>query len=199
MQYLCPNYMDKPQETDKDTFLTLMLRKRPEYAIVWDVHGKDIIEFLSRVWVVQYVVIKGDTVYFSQSRHYANRARILFNLQKIVQVQSNEEWEKYLPEEAQFKRIKFWAPGVVEQPMEIDMEDFIQKMLKIRPPYAVLWNVTFEEVAQISSRVYVVSYMPIIGDTIYYSYAKYFAYQAQKRFGIPNRKEIHIQSGPEIQ
>jgi hypothetical protein len=186
--------MDKPELTDKDAFLALMLKRRPEYAIVWDVRGNDIIEFQTRVWVVQYVAIRDDTVYFSQSRHYAVRAKALFNLTNIVQVLNVDDWEKYLPEIEEFKRMQYWAPGVVEEPTEIDLEDFINKMLNTRPPYAVLWNVSFEDVKEIASRVYVVSYMPVIGDVLYYSYAKHYAFQAQKKFNILKKEKIDIQS-----
>ncbi len=194
MRYFCPNYMDQPQITDKETFLSIMLKQRPEYAIVWDVRGNDILEFLSRVWVVQDVAIRGDTVYYSQSRHYAQRAKALYNLNNIVLIQNSEDWEKYLPEVAEFKRIRYWAPGIVEEPTEIDLEDFINKMLNIRPPYAVLWDVSMDDVKEIASRVYVVSYMPVIGDTLYYSYAKQYAFQVQKRFNIPKKERINIQN-----
>ncbi len=80
-----------PNETDKDTFLALMLKKRPEYAIVWDVHGQDLIDFTKRVWVVHYVAISGDKVYYSGSRHYAKRAKKLFRLNEIVEIQSENE------------------------------------------------------------------------------------------------------------
>ena len=78
VRFFVPQLMDHPEEADKETFLTLMLKTRPEYAIVWDVSGKDVKEFYRRVYVAQYVVIDGDTVYYSQSRHYANRAKALF-------------------------------------------------------------------------------------------------------------------------
>jgi len=39
--------------------------------------------------------------------------------------------------------------------------------------------------------------MPVINDTIYYSYAKHYAFQAQKMFKISNRKKIIIQE-PEM-
>jgi hypothetical protein len=83
---------------------------------------------------------------------------------------------------------------MVEQPTEIDLEDFINKMLNVRPPYAVLWGVTFEDVTNISSRVYVVSYMPVINDTIYYSYGKQYAADAAKRFNIPKREKVKLQN-----
>jgi hypothetical protein len=193
VRFFCPSYMDKPDQIDKESFLALMLKRRPEYAIVWDVRGKDVIEFQARVWVVQYVVIRGDNVYFSQSRHYAKRAKVLFNLTNIVQVDTNEEWEKNLPEVPEFKRIRYWSPDVVEAPTEIDMEDFINKMLKIRPPFAVLWDVSLDDIKYMASRVYVVSYMPVIGDTIYFSYAKHYAALAQKKFNIVKREKIDIQ------
>jgi hypothetical protein len=185
--------MERPEDTDKESFLNLMLRKRPEYAIVWDVHGQDILEFRSRVWVVQYVAIRGDTVYFTESKHFARRAKSMFNLPNMIQVRSDEEWLQYLPAEAIFHKMKYYAPGMVTQPTEIDLEDFINKMLKIRPPYAVLWNVTLEEVEYITHRVYVVAYMPVIGDTLYYSYGKYYARKIQKEFGIPKIEKITIQ------
>lgn len=193
MRYFCPMIMDVPETTDKETFLALMLKKRPEYAIVWDVQGKDIIDFQARVWVVQYVVIAGDKVYYSQSRHYAKRAKVLYNLNEIIFVESPEKWIEYLPEGVEFKRITYYAPGIVESPTESDMEDFINKMLTIRPPYAVLWGVGFEDIVYMASRVYVVSYMPVIGDTIYYSYAKHYAHHAQKQFNIPKKEKITIQ------
>jgi hypothetical protein len=185
--------MDVPETTDKETFLALMLKKRPEYAIVWDVQGKDIINFQARVWVVQYVVIAGDKVYYSQSRHYAKRAKGLYNLKDILFVENHEKWIEYLPDSVEFKHLSYYAPGIVESPTEIDMEDFINKMLTIRPPYAVLWGATFEDVEYMASRVYVVSYMPVIGDVLYYSYAKHYAHHAQKLFNIPNRQKIAIQ------
>ena len=83
--------MDTPEEADKETFLTLMLKKRPEYTIIWDVHGKDIIELHHRVWVTQYVVIDNDTVYYSQSRHYATRAKALYNLANIIHVEEEDQ------------------------------------------------------------------------------------------------------------
>jgi hypothetical protein len=194
MRYFAPAYMDHPESTDKETFLALMLKRRPEYVIVWDVTGKDLLEFQSRVWVVQYVAIRGDNVYFSQSRHYAKRAKVLFNLQNVIEITAPDQWEKLMPEEPAFKRIKYYAPGMVEQPTDIDLEDFINKMLNVRPPYAVLWGVTFEDVINISSRVYVVSYMPVINDTIYYSYGKQYVADAAKRFNIAKREKINIQN-----
>lgn len=193
MKFFCPNLMDHPQETDKETFLALMLKKRPEYAVLWDVTGDDVIEFNRRVWVTQYVVIDKQTIYYSQARHYATRAKALFGIDKIVYVESDEEWREYLPTSEKFKKIRFYAPNVVGEPTEIALEDFINKMLKIRPPFAVLWDVTFADVEYISSRVYVTSYMPVIDDTIYYSYGKHFAYLAQKKFNIPKRQKISIQ------
>jgi hypothetical protein len=185
--------MERPEATDKETFLSLMLRKRPEYAIIWDVHGKDVLEFRSRVWVVQYVVVRENTIYFSESKHFARRAKALFKLNEMVQVTSDEEWLKYLPVEEQFHRIKYYAPGIVETPTEIDLEDFINKMLKIRPPFAVLWNVTLDEVEYMTHRVYVTLYMPVIDGTLYYSYGKFYARQAQKKFNIAQIKKITIQ------
>ena len=40
-------------------------------------------------------------------------------------------------------------------------------MLNIRPPYAVLWDVSMDDVKEMASRVYVVSYMPVIGDQFF--------------------------------
>lgn len=194
MRFFCPQLMDQPQETDKETFLALMLKKRPEYAIIWDVTGNDVIDFNKRVWVTQYVAVRDRTVYYSQARHYATRAKALFSIDKIVYVESDEEWEEYLPAGEQFKTIRFYAPGVVGEPTEIALEDFINKMLNIRPPFAVVWDVDLEDVEYMSSRVYVTSYMPVIDDTIYYSFGKHFVYLVQKKFNIPNRQKIEIQS-----
>jgi len=200
MKFFAPNYMDKPDQADKESFLALMLKRRPEYVIVWDVTGKDLIEFQKRVWIVQYVAIRGDTAYYTQSRHYALRAKAINNLAKVQQILQPEEWLTYLPEVPQFKKIRYAAPGLTDKPTEIDKEDFINLMLKVRPPYAVLWDVTFEDVKEMASRVYVVSYMPVIGDIIYYSYAKHYAFQAQKQFNIPKREKIEIQKSdvPEL-
>ncbi|MHA1718460.1 MAG: hypothetical protein ACTSWX_09805 [Promethearchaeota archaeon] len=197
MRFFCPNYQDHPEETDKKTFLALMLKKRPEYAIVWDVTGKDVREFHKRVWVTQYVVINDNVVYYSQSKHYATRAQVLYNLKEIVHVETDEQWDEYLPVGEMFKTIRFYSPYITEEPEEIALEDFINKMIEIRPRYAVLWDVSFEDVEYISSRAWVVSYMPVIGDTIYYSYSKQYAFQAQKKFEIPKRKKIKIQE-PEM-
>jgi hypothetical protein len=192
--------MDLPEETDKETFLALMLKKRPEYAIVWDVHGRDVQEFHARVWVVQYVAVKDEVVFYSQSRHYAKRAKAMFHLQKIEHITDDSQWITALPDqEEQFKPLKFYAPDIMgednpNEPIEIELEDFINKMLKFRPPFAVLWNATLEDIEYMASRVYVVSYMPVIGNTLYYSYAKHFAVRAQKLFQIPNRKKIDIQN-----
>ncbi|MHA1673558.1 MAG: hypothetical protein ACTSYI_08010 [Promethearchaeota archaeon] len=194
MRFFCPQLMDQPLETDKESFLALMLKKRPEYAVLWDITGKDIIEFNKRVWVSQYIAIRGRTVYYSQARHYATRAKSLFSIDKIVYVESDEEWDEYLPAGEKFKTIRFYAPGVVGEPTEIAMEDFINKMLNIRPPFAVIWDVSFEDVEYIASRVWVTSYLPVMEDTIYYSFGKHFVYLAQKKFNIPNRKRISIQS-----
>ena len=194
MRYFCPNYMDHPEETDKESFLSIMLKHRPEYAILWDVIGSDVQEFHHRVWVVQYVAVRGDNVYYSGSRHYAKRARALFKAKNIIKVETEGGWASVLPEEPEFKKITYYAPDVVEEPTEIDMEDFINKMLTHRPPYAVLWNVTFDDIEYMASRVYVVSYMPVIDDTIYYSYAKHFAFRAKKQFNIAQKKKISIQA-----
>lgn len=197
MRFFCPNYQDHPEETDNKTFLALMLKKRPEYAIVWDVTGKDVREFHKKVWVTQYVVIKDKVVYYSQSKHYATRAQVLYNLKKIIHIESEEQWDEYLPVGEMFKPIRFYSPNITEEPEEIALEDFISKMIEIRPLYAVLWDVSLEDIEYISSRAWVVSYMPVIDDTIYYSYAKHYAFQAQKLFKIPNRKKIKIQE-PEM-
>ncbi len=198
MKYLCPTMMTGlPEETDKESFLKLMLDKRPEYAIVWDVHGEDVIEFLKRVWVVNYIVISGDTAYFTEKRYYAKRAKKLFHLNHIIQVDSPEEWLDYLPKDEKFKQIRYWAPNVVDDITEIDMEDFINVMLEYRPLYVVLWNVSLEDIEYMVERVYVVSYMPVIGNTIHYSYGKHFVVQAMKKFDIPRKSKIDIQS-PEI-
>ena len=183
-----------PEETDKETFLSLMLEKRPEYAIVWDVHGEDVVEFLKRVWVVNYIVVSGDTAYFSTKRYYAKRAKKLFRLEKIQRVESPEEWKEVLPKDEQFKPIRYWAPGMVDEITEIDMEDFINKMLEHRPPYVVLWHVSLEEVEYMAARAYVVSYMPIIGNQLHYSYGKHFAAQAKNRFNISRMKRIGLQT-----
>lgn len=106
-------------------------------------------------------------------------------------VESDEEWREYLPAGEKFKKIRFYAPGVVGEPSEIALEDFINKMLKIRPPFAVIWDVTLKDVEYISSRVYVTSYMPVINDTIYYSYGKHFAYLAQKNLTFQTGKNIN--------
>ncbi|WP_371805974.1 hypothetical protein [Candidatus Lokiarchaeum ossiferum] len=197
MRFFAPALMDNPEETDKSTFLRLILKKRPEYVIVWDVHGKDMQEFHKRVWVCQYVAIVGDTVYYSQSRHYATRAKVLYNLENIVHIESDDQWEQELPAGRRFKPIKYFAPSVVEIPEEIALEDFINKMLAIRPKYAVIWGLTLKDLEYIVSRVYVVSFMLVIEDTLYYSFAKHFAYAAQKMFQVPHRKQISIQT-PEI-
>ena len=47
----------------------------------------------------------GNTVYYSQSRHYTQHAKALYNLNNIVPIQNSEDWEKFLPEVAEFKRI----------------------------------------------------------------------------------------------
>ncbi|MBA7576517.1 hypothetical protein ES708_18358 [subsurface metagenome] len=193
MRFFCPNYQDHPEETDNKTFLGLMLKKRPEYAIVWDVTGKDVREFHKKVWVTQYVVIKDKVVYYSQSKHYATRAQVLYNLKKIIHIESEEQWDEYLPVGEMFKPIRFYSPNITEEPEDIALEDFISKMIEIRPLYAVLWDVSLEDIEYISSRAWVVSYMPVIDDIIYYSYAKHYAFQAQKLFNIPNRKKITIQ------
>ena len=73
MRYFCPNYMDQPQITDKETFLSIMLKQRPEYAIVWDVRGNHILEFLSRVWVVQYALFGKYGILFAKSPLYSTR------------------------------------------------------------------------------------------------------------------------------
>jgi hypothetical protein len=194
MRFFCPQLMDQPQETDKETFLALMLKKRPEYAIIWDVTGKDVIEFHRKVWVTQYVIIDRRTVYYSQARHYATRAKSLFSMEQIVYVESDEEWEEYLPGGEKFKTIRYYAPGVVGEPTEIALEDFINKMLNIRPPFAVVWDVTFDDLEYMSSRVYVTSYMAVLEDTLYYSFGKHFAYLAQKKFDIPKIERISVQA-----
>ena len=198
MRFFAPSLiMDQPEETDKSTFLQLMLKMRPEYVIVWDVHGKDLQEFHRRVYIVQYVAIAGDTVYYSQSRHYATRAKILYNLDHIVHVESDEQWEQVLPAGKRFRPIKYYAPDIVEKPEEIVLEDFLNKMLAVRPKFAVIWGLNLQDLEYIVSRVYVVSFMLVIEDTLYYSYAKHFAYSAQKMFQILHRKQISIQT-PEI-
>ena len=176
-----------------------MLKKRPEYAIVWDVTGKDVREFHKKVWVTQYVVISNNDniVYYSQSKHYGTRAQVLYNIKNIVHVESEEQWDEYLPVGEMFKPIRFYSPDITEEPEEIALEDFISRMIEIRPLYAVLWDVSFEDIEYISSRAWVVSYMPVIDDTIYYSYAKRYAFQAQKQFKIQYRKKITIQE-PEM-
>ncbi|MHA2001599.1 MAG: hypothetical protein ACTSVU_05885 [Promethearchaeota archaeon] len=188
--------MDAPQSADKDTFLKLMLKTRPEYAIIWDVHGKEVQEIHNRVWVTQYVVISGNNVYYSQSRHYADRAKTLFNLKQIVFVESEEKWEDYLPAGERFKTIRYYAPDIVSIPTEIALEDFITKMLRIRPLYCVIWGITTKELETIVSRVYVSSFMLVIDDTLYYSFGKQFAVHMQKKFRIPKHKLISIQNPP---
>jgi hypothetical protein len=193
LRYFCPTLMERPEDIDKETFLKIMLHRRPEYAIVWDVTGQNVLEFRSRVWVVQYVVVKNDIIYFQESKHFARRAKVLLNLKEIIQVNSDDEWIKYLPADPRFHKMQYVAPELADKPTEIDLEDFINKMLKIRPPYAVLWNVTLDEVETMTHRVYVVAYMPIIGDTLYYSYGKFYARQIQKKFNIPQIQKITLQ------
>jgi hypothetical protein len=57
-----------------------------------------------------------------------------------------------------------------------------------------LWDVSLEEVKEIASRVYVVSYMPVINNVIYYSYAKHYAFAAAKMFNIPKIEKTDIQN-----
>ena len=138
-----PQLMDHPEEADKESFLALMLKARPEYAIVWDVSGKDVQEFYKRVYVSQYVAIGGDnndTVYFSHSRHYANRAKALYadTVQHIVHVETDDQWEELLPAGEKFKPITYFSPEMMDSPAEIALEDFITKMLRARPVYAVI-------------------------------------------------------------
>ncbi len=193
MLFLVPQLMENPQEIDKESFLALMLKKRPEYAILWDVSGTDLLEFRARVWVTQYIVVADNIAYYSQVRHYATRAKALLNLSKIVHVETDDQWLKHLPPRPEFRQISYYAPDIVEEPTTIAFEDFILKMLKLRPPYAVIWGVSLQEVQYIVSRVYVVSFMPIIDDILYYSYGKHFAFEMQQKFHIPHRKRIEIQ------
>ena len=188
--------MDRSQEADKETFLAQMLKTRPEYAIVWDVSGKDVQEFYKRVYVAQYVVIDSDTVYYSHSRHYANRAKALFadTVQHIVHVESEAQWEEVLPAGEQFKPITYFSQEMMDSPAEIALEDFIIKMLHSRPVYAVIWGITQTDLEYIVSRVYVTSFMFVIDDTLYYSYAKHFAHATMKRFAIPNLQRINVQN-----
>ncbi len=196
MRFFCPTLMDTPEEADKQTFLNIMLKKRPEYAIIWDVYGKDVIEFYQRVWVSQYVVIHGNAVYYSQSRHYATRAKSLFNLDRIVQVEGEQDWIDHLPAGNRFKSVKYYTPGVVDVPTPITMEDLIGKLLRIRPLYVVVWDIDLEDLTYIVSRAYVSSIMPVIDGVIHYSYGKHYAALAQRKFKIPARKQINIQNPP---
>ena len=198
MRYFCPNYMTHPETVDKETFLALMLKHRPEYAIIWDVTGKDIEYFHKRVWIVQYVAIRGDTVYYSTSKHYARRAKVLFKLNNIVQVNTSEEWQRYFPDTEEFKPMRYWMPGLKGDPQETDREDLINILLRERPPYVVIWNASMEDVAYMTERVYVVSYFPVIGDTIYFSYGKFFAVNVQKRFGIAKLVRSKLQLAEHI-
>ncbi len=188
--------MDHPQEADKETFLALMLKTRPEYAIVWDVTGKDVQEFYKRVYVAQYVVIDSDTVYYSHSRHYANRAKALFidTVQHIVHVETDDQWDALLPAGEKYKQITYFSQEMMESPADIALEDFITKMLRARPVYAVIWGITQADLEYIVSRVYVTSFMFVVDDTLYYSYAKHFAYATMKRFDIPHLQRIHVQN-----
>ncbi len=194
MKYFAPNLMDQPDEADKETFLKIILKKRPEYVIIWDVIGKDVNDFYNRVYISQYVAIKGKTVFYSKSKHYATRAKTLFDLDEIVYVETSDKWEEFLPGGERFKIIKYFAPNIVDTPQKIALEDFILKILAIRPQYTVIWGINLEDLKYIVSRVYVVSIMPIIGDTLYYSFGKHFAYQAQKKFQISHRKKINTQN-----
>jgi len=194
MRFFCPQLMDHVDEADKETFLSLVLKKRPEYAIVWDVTGQDIIEFSKRVWVTQYIAIEGKIAYYSQARHYATRAKALFDLDDLVFVDKEEDWAKVLPAGDKFKLIKYYSPEVSPLPTEIALEDFIQKMLKIRPTFVVLWQVSLEEVDYIASRVWVPCYLPVIDDIIYYMYGKHFAHQMQKKFNIKKAARIPMRS-----
>ena len=102
MKYFCPEMMSgNPEETDKETFLKILLERRPKYAIVWDVHWQDILEFKKRVWVVDYVAISNDSVYYSGKIHYAKRARKIADVGNLIEVESDDQWEKYLPKTEQ--------------------------------------------------------------------------------------------------
>ncbi len=83
---------------------------------------------------------------------------------------------------------------MMESPADIALEDFITKMLRARPVYAVIWGITQADLEYIVSRVYVTSFMYVIDDTLFYSYAKHFAYATMKQFAIPNLQHIHVQN-----
>ena len=142
------------------------------------------------------MAIDSDTAYYSHSRHYANRAKALFTdtVQHIVHVETDDQWDALLPAGEKYKQITYFSQEMMESPADIALEDFITKMLRTRPVYAVIWGITQADLEYIVSRVYVTSFMFVIDDTLFYSYAKHFAYATMKQFAIPNLQQINVQN-----
>ena len=194
MRYFAPEHMERPEETYSENFLQLMLKVRPKYVVVWDIDYLKLQDFKSRVYVVEYFVVRNNTLYYSNLKPFAKKVARDLQIENLIElnVSDTQELERYLPVDPKNKRFKFWAPGIVENITEIDLNDFLPLMLKFRPPYCVLWGVEFKDIDYMAYRVYVVSYMPVIGDTIYYSYAKHFAVACMKKFNIPKKAKYEL-------
>lgn len=194
MRFWAPEHMDRPEETYSENFIQLMLKVRPKYVVVWDIDYLKLEEFKSRVYVVEYFVVRNNTLYYSNLKPFAKKVAKDLNIENVVELNLSDPkaLELALPVDPKNKRFKFWAPGIVEEITEIDLNDFLPLMLKIRPPYCVLWGVEFKDINYMAYRVYVVSYMPVIGDTIYYSYAKHYAVTAMKKFNIPKKAKYEL-------
>jgi hypothetical protein len=186
--------MDHPEETYSENFLKLMLKYRPKYAVVWDIDHVKLHEFRSRVYVVEYFVVRNGILYFSNLKPFAKKIAKDLQIERIEELDFDtpEKIENALPIDPKNKRFKFWAPNITEEITNIDLNEFLPLMLKIRPPYCVLWDVEFKDIDFMASKVYVVSYMPVINNIIYYSYAKHFAVKIMKKFNIPEKEAYEL-------
>lgn len=194
MRFFAPDYMDQPDQTYSENFIQLMLKYRPKFAVIWDIDYQKLKEIKSRAYVVEYFVIREKTLYYSNLKPFAKKMAKELNIEKTQEINLSDQdmLEKALPIDPKNKRFRFWAPGIVEDITEIDLNDFLPLMLKIRPQYCVLWDVELKDVDYMAFRVYVVSYMPVIGNTIYYTHSKHHATACMKRFKLERKEKFEL-------
>ena len=84
IKFLCPDLMKEPNSLNVEDFLAYLLKYRPPFVILWDVEECDVIFFKTRVWVVQYLIVKDKNVIFFESHYYAKLVKKILKLDTIT-------------------------------------------------------------------------------------------------------------------
>ena len=194
MRYLIPKSMEEPVEIYTEDLITLLLDSRPHYVVLFDTDYHKIEYIRSKVYVVEYLPVRNDCLYYFNSKIYAKQAAKVLGVDTLIQITSDEEMKQALPVAEDNVYFKFYAPGITDTPVEIDLHEFIPLMLRNRPPYCVVWNLPLRDLHYVATRVYVVSYMPVIDNVLYFPHSKHYALLMKKKFNFKKIQKYNLET-----